>query len=75
MQREVFPVVIQEGEDGKYVVSCPAIEGCHSQGDTIPEALSNIKEAISLCLEVMVERGESWPVPSTTLLSEVAVEV
>ncbi|MBI5696021.1 MAG: type II toxin-antitoxin system HicB family antitoxin [Nitrospirae bacterium] len=75
MHREIYPVVIQEGEDGKYVVTCPAIEGCYSQGDSIPDALANIKEAIALCLEVMAERGEAWPVPTTTLLSEVAVEV
>jgi predicted RNase H-like HicB family nuclease len=34
-----------------YVVSCPALAGCYSQGDTVDEALENIKEAIILCLE------------------------
>ena len=75
MDRVIYPVVIKEGESGKYVVSCPSIEGCYTQGDTIPEALANIKEAIALCLEVMAEKGEPWPAPTTTLLSEVAVEV
>ena len=75
MQKGVYPVIITEGESGKYIASCPAIDGCYSQGDTISEALENIKEAIALCLEVMIERGEPVPVPTTTLLSEVAVEV
>ncbi len=45
-----YPVVIEQERDG-YVVYCPAFAGCYSQGDTIEEALENIKEAISLCLE------------------------
>lgn len=58
MNRLVYPVVIQKGESGKYIVSCPSIEGCYSQGDNIDEAMINIQEAISLCLEVMRNRGE-----------------
>jgi len=40
-------------EDGGFVVKCPDIPGCVSQGDTREEALANIHEAISLCLEVI----------------------
>ena len=52
-----FNVTIDRDEDGVFVVSCPAIPGCHSQGTTRDEALKNIKEAIALCLEVRAERG------------------
>jgi len=38
-------------EDGAYIVSCPQLKGCHSYGETIEEAMENIKEAIELCLE------------------------
>ena len=75
MNRMVYPVVIKEGESGKFIADCPSIEGCYSQGETLAETLVNIKEAIALCLEDMAERGEAWPVPTTTFLSEVAVEV
>jgi len=52
-----FKVIIKEDkEDGGYNVSCPALSGCHSQGDTIEEALKNIKEAIEGCLDVLNER-------------------
>ena len=47
-----------EGEDGWYVVECPAIPGCVSQGRTVEEALKNIKDAIRGCLEVLNERIE-----------------
>jgi len=65
-----FPVLIQKGEDGKYIAECPIIEGCFSQGDTIEEALENIKEAIQLCLET--DNPEERPTP-IILLTEVAV--
>ena len=42
-----FKVIVEEDlEDGGYVVECPALPGCASQGDTVDEALENIKEAI-----------------------------
>ena len=50
-----FKVVLQEAEEGGYIVSCPALPGCHSQGDTIDEALENIKEAIIGCLDSLAE--------------------
>ena len=58
---------------GGYFVTCPSIPGCHSQGKTVEEALTNIREAIELCLEVMRERGEELPDPSGTLVGSVVV--
>lgn len=51
-------VVLQKDDDGFYVVSCPAIKGCHSQGRTKREALANIREAILGCLEVLNEQAK-----------------
>ncbi len=50
-------VTIDRDEDGVWVVECPAIPGCVSQGKTKAQALKNIEEAIALCLEVRAERG------------------
>jgi predicted RNase H-like HicB family nuclease len=52
-----FQVTIDRDEDGVWIVECPSIPGCVSQGETKEEALENIKEAINLCLEVRAERG------------------
>jgi predicted RNase H-like HicB family nuclease len=52
-----FLVTIDRDEDGIWVVECPSIPGCVSQGQTKDEALANIQEAISLCLEVRAEMG------------------
>lgn len=46
-----FPILIEQDEDGVYIVSCPTFRGCHSYGQSIEEAMHNIREAIELCLE------------------------
>jgi predicted RNase H-like HicB family nuclease len=52
-----FQVTLNRDEDGVWVVECPSIPGCVSQGKTKEEALTNIQEAITLCYEVRAERG------------------
>ncbi|MTI83605.1 MAG: type II toxin-antitoxin system HicB family antitoxin [Firmicutes bacterium] len=47
----VDPVILEQDEDEKFVITCPVLEGCHSQGNTFEEAVNNIREAIELCLE------------------------
>ena len=42
---------MQKEKDGGYSVTNLALEGCYSQGETVEEALDNIKEATLLCLE------------------------
>lgn len=54
-------VVIYPGEDGYWVVECPSLPGCISQGQTKDEAISNIKEAIRLYIESLEQDG--LPVP------------
>jgi predicted RNase H-like HicB family nuclease len=57
-------VILEPETDGGYSVVCPAIPGCVSQGDSLDEALDNIREAILLCLEV--RRDEGLPEPLET---------
>ena len=52
-----FIVTIDRDEDGVWVVECPSIPGCVSQGKTKDEALENVKDVISACLAVRSERG------------------
>lgn len=56
-ERMKFTVTLDRDEDGVWVVECPAIPGCVSQGRTKTEALEAIQEAIQLCLEVRAEYG------------------
>jgi predicted RNase H-like HicB family nuclease len=66
-----FATVLDRDEDGMWIVECPSIPGCVSQGRTKEEALANIKEAIALCLEVRAERG----LPLTVEIQQVEVTV
>ncbi len=45
-------VVVEKDEHGFYTW-CPELRGCQSQGDTLEEAIANIKEAIELYLETL----------------------
>jgi len=57
----VYTVVVTREKDGRYVVGAPALNGCGSYGDTLPEALRHAEEAIALYLEVQRDLG--WPIP------------
>jgi len=46
-----FTVLIEQDEDGIYVVKVPDIIGCYTQGKTVEQAMERIKEAIQVCLE------------------------
>lgn len=58
-----YPAVFQK-EDVGYSVWVPDIQGCVSQGDSFDEAVNYITEAIGICIEDDLERGEKPPIPS-----------
>ena len=45
-----LPIIVEKGQDGFYIVECPILEGCFTQGKTIDEALKNIRDVIELIL-------------------------
>jgi antitoxin HicB len=66
-----YRVFIQQDEEGVFVVECPALPGCISQGATRAEALENIRDAIKGYLESLKLHGEPIPPPVTEELVEV----
>ncbi|MEX1254452.1 MAG: type II toxin-antitoxin system HicB family antitoxin [Dehalococcoidia bacterium] len=64
-----FTVVLAPEADGGYSVICPAIQGCVSQGDSLDEALANIREAVLLCMEVRGEDGLPVPVETPEIIA------
>ena len=52
-----YAVVIHEEPEGGYWAEVPALPGCYSQGETVDELMSNIREAMEGVLEVMKEEG------------------
>lgn len=55
MKKYDFQVVIEQDEDGVFVAECPALQGCYAQGDTFEEALENIKDVVTMCIEELKE--------------------
>ena len=57
-----YPVIVEVEEEGGFHVWCPALKGCHSQGETQAEALENIREAIAAYLESV--QADVLPLPA-----------
>ncbi|MBW4560777.1 MAG: type II toxin-antitoxin system HicB family antitoxin [Mojavia pulchra JT2-VF2] len=64
-----FYVIIERDEDGYYVGEVPQLTACYSQGETIDELMTNIKEVIELCLEA--ESDE--PIPEFVGIQKVVI--
>ena len=67
-----FAIILEKDEDGFIVASCPALPGCHSQGKTEAEAITNIEEAIRGYIFSKRKHGEPLP---TAEVKEVEVAV
>jgi predicted RNase H-like HicB family nuclease len=61
-----YTVIFEKEEEGGYHVFCPTLPGCHTQSETIEEGIANIREAMSLYIETLVEDG--LPVPEEDIL-------
>lgn len=57
-----YTVVLEREPDGGYHAFCPTMPGCHSEGDTLDEAVANVQEAIALYIESLTAHNEPIPV-------------
>ena len=60
-----YTVIIYEAEEGGYWAKVPALPGCYSQGETLDEVLTNIKEAIESHIAALKEDGQEVPSEKT----------
>jgi predicted RNase H-like HicB family nuclease len=69
-----YTAIFEAQPDGGYHASCPALPGCHSEGDTLDETIDNIREAITVYLESLLAHGEPLPIEDIVIKPlEVAV--
>ena len=61
MKTYVFPVELEQEEDGRWSASIPLLPGCATWGRTKEEALKSLQEATKAYLEVLLEREGSLP--------------
>ena len=66
-----FFVTLEQDEDGWFVVKCPGLPGCVSQGKTREEAIANIREAIEGSLETRAANS----IPSNIETIEIEIMV
>lgn len=67
-----FTVILTpDAEDGGYVAECPAIRGCVSDGDTVEQALVNIRDAIEGCLESLASHQQPFPESGMVIVATV----
>lgn len=66
-----YRVLIEQDEDGVFIVEVPALPGCISEGNTKAEAIENIKEAMIAYLESLEAHGDPIPPAITEELVEV----
>ena len=69
-----YSVIVHEAGEGGYWVEAPALPGCYSQGETLDDALDNVKEAIALYLEALMDDDRRIPMDSDVVF-HVAVPV
>ena len=70
-----YTVVMTPDDAGGYVVTCPALPGLVTGGDSLEEARVMAADAIRGYIESLQEDGEPIPTDNPILLEEVAVEV
>jgi predicted RNase H-like HicB family nuclease len=69
-----YTIIIEKGRESGYVAYAPALKGCVSQGKSKAETVKNIKEAIEVYIEALLEDGLPLPteVGKDTIEFEVA---
>jgi len=73
MSEYQFTVILQPEEDGGYSVLVPSLPGCHTEGDTLEEALKNAKEVIQLCIDVLLDENKPIPIETQPIVQTLKV--
>ncbi|MBI2971711.1 MAG: type II toxin-antitoxin system HicB family antitoxin [Candidatus Aenigmarchaeota archaeon] len=74
MKNYKLSVIVEKDKNGYYAY-CPELQGCYSQGDTYEEVINNIRDAIKLHLQDMIENGEEIPQVEMASLTNIEVAV
>lgn len=57
-----YTIVLERESDGGYHAFCPALPGCHTQGNSVDEAIDNSREAVALYIDSLRAHNEPLPV-------------
>ncbi len=62
-----YTVILEKENDGGYHAFCPALPGCHTQGDNFDDTMSNIKDAVKLYIESLKAHKDHIPEEDITI--------
>jgi predicted RNase H-like HicB family nuclease len=62
-----FTVIVEPCSEGGYFAMCPALPGCHVEGETYEETINEMKSAIDAFIEDYIEEGETIPEDDVTV--------
>lgn len=66
-----YRIIVEQDEDGVFVVSVPALQGCYTEGNTYEEAMKNIQDVIKLHI---TERKPRGPLPDDSKTEFIGVK-
>lgn len=69
-----YTVIVHNAEEGGYWVEVPSLPGCFSQGETIDEALINVREAIEVHIQGLKDDGQDVPKDEGFVIGRVEVK-
>ena len=75
MSERLYTVLFEPAEEGGYVVTCPALPGLVTEGDTLDEAREMARDAIRGYLESLQKDGQALPEDIRLLADPVKEEV
>lgn len=67
MEKYNYTIILEREEDGGYHAFCPALPGCHTQGDTYDEVMKNIEDALKLYIESLKIHHDPIPEEDITI--------
>jgi len=63
----LYPIKIEICEEGGILVICPALQGCYAEGETIEEAVDNLKDVIKIALEYKKKYVRKFSIPRVSI--------
>ncbi len=80
MRRFLLPFEVEVLEEGGFLASCPTVQGCHAEGDSISSAIQELEDVARTMIEVRIEDGLPLPQelhgePPEILRAEISVSV
>lgn len=63
----LYPIQIESCEEGGFLAICPLLQGCYAEGDTIDEAVENLKDVIKITLEYKKKHLRKFSIPRVNI--------